>query len=59
MHRLGRRTNRRPREERLGETGWTVVVVVVVLAAVLGPVATLRYLAILERRKGGRRGSGD
>ena len=39
----------------MGETGWTVVIVVVVLAAVLGPVATLRYLAILERRKGGRR----
>ena len=39
----------------MGETGWTVVILVVVLATVLGPVATLRYRAILERRKGGRR----
>jgi len=39
----------------MGETGWTMVIVVVVLAAVLGPVAALRYMAILERRKGARR----
>ena len=38
----------------MGETGWTLVVTAVVLAAVLGPVATLRYLAILERRKSRR-----
>jgi hypothetical protein len=43
----------------VGETGWTVVIVVVVLAAVLGPVATLRYLAIVERRKDRRGGKND
>lgn len=37
----------------LGETVLTVVIVVVVLAAALGPVAALRYLAVLERRKDG------
>ena len=35
----------------LGETVLTVGIVVIVLAAVLGPVAALRYLAVLERRK--------
>lgn len=39
----------------MGETGWAVVIVVVVLGAVLSPLATLRYLAILERRRSQRR----
>jgi len=43
----------------LGETALTVVIVVVVLAAVLGPVAALRYLALLERRKNGHRNDED
>lgn len=37
----------------LSETVLAVVIVVVMLAAVLGPVAALRYLAVLERRKDG------
>ena len=41
----------------MNEALWMVLLVLVVLAAVLGPVATLRYLAILERRRSPHRGS--
>lgn len=37
---------------------WPWLLVFVILAAVLGPVATLRYLARLERQKAHRREGG-
>lgn len=42
-----------------GTGWWTLLVILVVMAAVLGPVATLRYLAVLERRRQGRNRDGS
>ncbi|SCX75942.1 hypothetical protein [Thiohalorhabdus denitrificans] len=39
----------------MAESLWIALLVLVVLAAVLAPVATLRYLALLERDKAERR----
>jgi len=39
------------------DTLWTILIALVVLAAVLAPVATLRYLSVLARRRE-RRGNG-
>ncbi|MFP4616137.1 MAG: hypothetical protein ACLFRB_09690 [Thiohalorhabdus sp.] len=39
----------------MAEPLWIALLTLVVLAAVLGPVATLRYLALLERDKPERR----
>ncbi|MEF8793655.1 hypothetical protein [Thiohalorhabdus sp.] len=38
----------------MAEMALNAVIVVLVLAAILGPLAALRYLALLERRKGER-----
>lgn len=39
------------------DTLWTIVIALVVLAAILAPVATLRYLSVLARRRN-RKGNG-